>query len=91
MLGSAFEFNWLLIALDIDAFGMGAGYPEAAEREVARIRATPPAPGFDKVRVAGDPETEKETLARAEGIVLHDGVWRGLCDAAQQVGVARPE
>ncbi len=91
MLGSAFEFNWLLIALDIDAFGMGAGYPEAAEREVARIRATPPAPGFDKVRVAGDPETEKETLARAKGIVLHDGVWRGLCDAAQQVGVARPE
>jgi LDH2 family malate/lactate/ureidoglycolate dehydrogenase len=90
MLGNAFEFNWLLIALDIDAFGFGADYADAAEREVARIRATPPAPGFDKVRVAGDPEAEKETLARTNGIVLHDGVWQGLCDAARQAGVAPP-
>lgn len=91
MLGDAFEFNWLLIALDVDAFGMGAGYAESAEREVARVRATPPAPGFDKVRVAGDPETEKEADARANGIVLHDGVWQGLSNAAQQSGVALPE
>ncbi len=90
MLGNAFEFNWLLIALDIDAFGMGADYAEAAEREVTRIRATPPASGFDKVQVAGEPEAEKEAHAQANGIVLHDGVWRGLCDAARQVNVALP-
>ncbi|MDG2480551.1 MAG: Ldh family oxidoreductase [Alphaproteobacteria bacterium] len=91
MLGDPFEFNWLLIALDVDAFGMGAGYAEAAAREVARIRATPPAPGFDKVRIAGDPEAEKEALARAQGITLHDGVWQGLIGAAAKAGVAVPE
>ena len=49
------------------------------------------APGFDRVRVAGDPETEKETLARARGITLHDGVWQGLAEAAGQTGVPVPE
>ncbi len=87
MLGPAFEFNWLLIALDTDAFGMGAHYSETAAREVERLRASPPAPGFDRVRVAGDPETEKEARARVQGIAIHDGVWQGLVEMAEWTGV----
>jgi LDH2 family malate/lactate/ureidoglycolate dehydrogenase len=90
MLGEAFEFNWLLIALDIDAFGLANGYDAIAAHEVERLRAVPPAPGFDRVRVAGDTETEKESLARKQGIVLHEGVWNGLAEAARQTGVALP-
>lgn len=91
LLPDAHEFNWLLLALDLDAFGTRQGYDALAERVVEQARATATAPGFDRVRVAGDPEREREACCRAMGVPLHEAIWRGLVEAAAQTGVAVPE
>lgn len=91
MLGPSFEFNWLIIALDTGAFGTAGNYDRDAREIVESLRATPPAPGTDKVRVPGDPERESETLKREAGIELHAEIWQGLVDAARDVGVPVPK
>jgi LDH2 family malate/lactate/ureidoglycolate dehydrogenase len=91
MLPDSHEFHWLLIALDLDAFGTAGRYDALAEELIETTRAVPPAPGFDRVRVPGDPEREREARCRAEGVPLSDSVWRGLAGAAQRVGVVMPE
>jgi len=90
MMPASHEFNWLLIALDLNAFGTASRYDELAEEMIASTRAVPPAPGFDRVRVPGDPEREREALCRNEGVPLSDSVWRGLAGAAQVTGVTLP-
>tara|TARA_B100000676_G_scaffold310420_1_gene376884 strand:- start:340 stop:1356 length:1017 start_codon:yes stop_codon:yes gene_type:complete len=89
MLGQPYEFNWMIVALDTNAFG-AAAFDKDAAHVIEKLRATPPAPGFDKVRVPGDPERETEERCRRDGINLHDGVWDGLVAAAQSQGVAIP-
>ena len=84
------EFNWLLLSLDLGAFGGAEGYDATAERVIDGLRATPPAPGFDRVRVAGDPEREKEAACRENGVPLHDAIWDVLVAAAGQTGAAVP-
>lgn len=90
MLPASHEFNWLLIALDLDAFGTASRYDALAEEMIEATRAVPPAPGFDRVRVPGDPEREREARCREQGVPLPDSVWRGLAGAAQASGVAMP-
>ena len=90
MLPDSHEFNWLLIALDLNAFGTASRYDALAEEMIAATRAVPPAPGFDRVRVPGDPEREREARCRDQGVPLSASVWRGLAGAAQATGVALP-
>ncbi len=89
MLGRAFEFNWIVIALRKDLFGPD-DFDADARAIVERLRATPPAAGVDRVRVPGDPERESEARRRRDGVALHDGVWKGPVEAAARVGVPPP-
>lgn len=91
MMPDAQEFNWLLVALDLDAFGTADRYEALAEEVIENARAVPPAPGFGRVLVPGDPEREKEARARADGFTLTDSVWDGLVHSAERTGVAAPE
>ena len=91
MLPDSHEFNWLLITLDLDAFGTAGRYDALAEELIETTRAVPPAPGFDRVRVPGDPEREREARCREQGVPLSDSVWRGLAGAAARTGVAMPQ
>ncbi len=90
MLGEPHEFNWVIIAIDADAFGKHEDHASRSARIVERLRATPPAPGFDRVRVPGDPERESEIRAREHGVDIDESVWRGLLKAAKQVAVLPP-
>ncbi len=90
MFGPPLEFNWLIIALDTGAFGAGEDYDRQSRRIIENLRATPPAPGTDRVRVPGDPERESESRKRQSGIALHAEVWQGLVDAAREVSVPVP-
>jgi LDH2 family malate/lactate/ureidoglycolate dehydrogenase len=54
------------------------------------MKSTRPAPGYDEVLVAGDPEWRSEAERRASGIPIADGNWETLCKAAARVGVAAP-
>ncbi len=90
MLGPAFEFNWLVVAIATDVFSSAEHYEENARIIVENLRASPPAPDVDRVRVPGDPERESECRKRKSGIALHQEVWQGLVDAARERGVPVP-
>ena len=52
------------------------------------MKATKPAPGHDRVLVAGQPEAEMEAVRRHEGIPLHPEVIDWLRDTCGELGVA---
>lgn len=79
--------NMLSIILDPDALGGRAAYEAEAEAMLEYIRSTPPAEGFDRVRLPGDPERESTAKRLAEGIPIDDNTWRELRDAAASVGI----
>ena len=60
------------------------------EELVGIIKSTPPAPGYNEVLVAGDPEWRTEADRLANGVPIEDGNWETLCKTADRVGVERP-
>jgi LDH2 family malate/lactate/ureidoglycolate dehydrogenase len=58
------------------------------EQLVKLMKATPAAPGYDEVMVAGDPEWRIEAERRKNGIPIADGNWDMLAKASAKVGVA---
>ncbi|NKB57679.1 MAG: hypothetical protein GKS00_15235 [Alphaproteobacteria bacterium] len=86
MLGDCVEYNWMMILIRADAFQPMAEYEKRAESFVNEVRNSKTAAGFDKVMMPGEREA---TLARqaADGIVIGDGVWAGIVEAAESVGV----
>jgi hydroxycarboxylate dehydrogenase B len=87
MLGEAVEYNWLMVLVRADAFRPMAEYTEAAEGFMAEVRGSTPAPGFDQVIMPGERETSQARSALEQGIVVSDGVWNGIADAARSVGI----
>jgi len=79
--------NMLSIIIDPDALGDRAAYEAEAEAMLDYIRQTPPAEGFDRVRLPGDPERESMARRLAEGIPIDDNTWREIREAAASVGV----
>jgi LDH2 family malate/lactate/ureidoglycolate dehydrogenase len=55
------------------------------------VKNTEPAPGYDEVLVAGEPEWRAEAKRRAQGIPLDLEIWKQLRDAAAARRVAAPE
>jgi LDH2 family malate/lactate/ureidoglycolate dehydrogenase len=60
------------------------------EKLVGIIKSTAPAPGYDEVLVAGDPEWRIEKERVRNGIPIADGNWDQLLRAAASVGVTPP-
>jgi uncharacterized oxidoreductase len=55
------------------------------------IRATPPAPGVDRILLPGDPERTTLVRRTASGIALNDAHWAKLVDIANRLRVEIPE
>ena len=87
LLPDPLEYNWLMIALDIKHFRPDGGYGAAAEGFLDELRAVPPAPGFERVQIPGEPERALKARREADGIPVADGIWAGLVAAAETVGV----
>jgi L-2-hydroxycarboxylate dehydrogenase (NAD+) len=51
------------------------------------MQTTPPAPGHDRVMVAGQPEAEVEEERRRDGIPLHNEVAEWIRDTCAELGV----
>lgn len=58
---------------------------------VGVVKATPAAPGYDEVLVAGEPEWRSRRQRSVDGIPLSQGVWDNLCQTAGIAGVTPPE
>jgi uncharacterized oxidoreductase len=56
---------------------------------LASLRKSPPAPGFDKLRIAGEPERETRAKRERDGIYVDDNTWQEILGAAAKVKLAR--
>ncbi len=55
------------------------------------VKASPPAPGVDHVRVAGEPEREYRAERLANGVPVDENTWQDMLTAAQKLGVDAAE
>jgi LDH2 family malate/lactate/ureidoglycolate dehydrogenase len=77
----------LFLALDPGLFRPADATRAAAAEFVDELRAVPPAPGFERVLIPGDPERLSRRRRLEEGIVLPAATWNGLREAAASVGL----
>ncbi len=79
--------SYFMLAMKVDQFTPAAEFKARAD-EVARfIRATPPAPGVDRVWLPGEKELVTERERRERGIPLAAGTLREMRDLASELDV----
>ncbi|SNT33053.1 Ldh family oxidoreductase [Antarctobacter heliothermus] len=79
-----------VMALDPVAFGLGDGFGEAASRVFDEMRASPPLPGHDPVRLPGDGKTAAAQTRRDDGLRLKLALCRDLNELAADCAIAAP-
>ena len=55
---------------------------------LASLRKSPPAPGVDKLRIAGDPERETRIKRERDGISVDDNTWKEILAAGAKLKLA---
>lgn len=76
----------VLIVMRPGAFVPEHDYTADAHDATEALRATPPAQGFDTVRLPGDPERATRTSREHSGIPIPAAVWRELRALAVRLG-----
>jgi uncharacterized oxidoreductase len=84
------EAGTLFLAIDPATFRPAADYAAAADDLIERVKATPPAPGFDAVLVPGEPERQARAARLAGGIPIPDSTWEEIGATASRYGVPLP-
>lgn len=79
--------NHFFGAWRVDAFLPAGEFKALMDDRLRELKATRPAPGFDRVQVAGLPEWESEQDRLARGIPLHDSVIAMLRGYAERDGI----
>ena len=74
-------------AIDIKRFVPVAIFKKRLKQMVDELRAIPPAEGFDRVRVPGDPEKELYAIRIKKGIPLTREVVEDFRNVAKEIGV----
>ena len=77
-------------AIRIDGFRPVDEFKAMMDDMLATLRATPPAPGKERVLVPGQIEHETKQERSRQGIPLHPEVLNGLKEQAQKLGVDSP-
>jgi LDH2 family malate/lactate/ureidoglycolate dehydrogenase len=77
----------LFLAIDAGSMRPAEQAKAQARRIVDRIRAIPPADGFDRVRTPGQPEVESRRDRGTAGFEIPDDTWRAIVDCARSVGL----
>ena len=76
-----------MVVFKADLFQSFAEYGGTADDMGRRVRAIPPAPGFDEVLVPGDLEERARQTRRRDGIPIEDDIWETIVQAAASVGI----
>ncbi len=87
MLGQSLEYNWLMILIRVDAFRTLSEYQKASEVFIAEVRDSTPLDGVEKVIMPGQKETELGQKGLIRGVEISEGVWNGIKEAANSVGI----
>ena len=77
------------LAIDPTVFRPFEGYAGSVERLVERVTSVPPAPGFEKVLLPGEPE-QMSRASRAAALSLPEATWSAIAADAGSLGVAVP-
>ena len=80
--------HMLMVVIDPNAFGNRAAFQQEVLAMVDYIHSTPPARGFDRVRVPGDPEREALADRERSGIDIDSNSWSGIIAAARRAGLS---
>src|SRR4051812_5027790 len=78
----------LSILIDPRRLGTSGAFEREARAYLDWVRKSPPAPGFDRVRIAGEPERETRAKRSREGIPVDGETWREILAAAAKVKLA---
>lgn len=78
------------LAIDSSVFRPRSVVESEADQVFQRITSTPPATGFDAVRIPGQPELLNRERRLREGIPVPEAIWQEIQEAAESVGVTLP-
>jgi len=81
----------LSIVMDPGKLGTTEKFAEDARSFLAWLRASRPAPGHDRVRIAGEPEREYRAKRSREGIPVDDETWSEIRAAAAKLKLSPAE
>jgi uncharacterized oxidoreductase len=79
-----------MLAIVIDPRALKtSSFEEEARAFLDSLRRSPTAPGFDKVRIAGEPEREMRAKRERDGIPVDDATWKEIIAAGAKLKLAR--
>ena len=84
------NFGHYVAAYNIAGFDDPDHFKESMDEWLGMMKSTEPAPGHDRVMVAGQPEAEVEAVRRVEGIPLHTEVIQWFHDTCGELSVPCP-
>ncbi len=79
----------LSIVIDPARMGERDAFARQVQGYLDWMRASPVREGFDRVRIAGDPERESRAERLVSGIPVDETTWREIGTAAEKVGLTR--
>ncbi len=77
----------LSILIDPKKLGTADVFEREARAFIEWVKQSPPAPGMDRVRIAGDPERETRARRQREGIAVDANTWQEIHAAGAKLGV----
>lgn len=77
----------LSIVIDPERLGTKETFERETREYLDWIRKSPPAPGFDRVRIAGEPEREYRAARERDGVPVDESTWKEILAAAAKLGV----
>lgn len=77
----------LFVALDVGMFRPREEFAEVVDRVIARVKDTPPAPGFEEVLLPGEPELRSRWRRTGDGIGVPEATWEAIRAATKPLGV----
>jgi LDH2 family malate/lactate/ureidoglycolate dehydrogenase len=86
-LSRGMNLGLLMGALNVDSFMPLSTFRQLVDSYIQRVRTSPPAPGFERVYLPGEPEFESKARRSTAGIPLPLKVWQDLVQMGEQLGV----
>lgn len=75
------------ILIDPKRLGTADSFEQEAAAFMDWLKESPPAQGFDAVRIAGDPEREARAKRERDGILVDEQTWAEILAAGKKVGL----
>lgn len=88
--GDPLGISHTFIAIDPARFLSAGEFETRIERLTGLVKAAQPAPGYDEVLIAGEPEWRCQQIRAKEGIPLPEKLWSQLTGIATELSVTPP-